>query len=246
LLRYHLNIWTHAESPLIDMHKWHQCTEAVNAGALKGRPCYAGFDLAEKWDFAALALCFPEPDDVYKWLWYYWYPAADILERGRMIHAPLDQWAKDGHVKLTEGNVISQPQIKLDINEIGKIFKIVETGYDPWKATAIATDLQDSYGFKMVEQRQGHRTLGESTAEMLAAVKDGKFIHGNHPITTWMAGAVVGRFDENNNVMPSRKKSTQKIDGIMAGVMALERALFYKEQVFITEDTSIPVWGPGP
>jgi phage terminase large subunit-like protein len=246
LLRYHLNIWTHAESPLIDMHKWHECNIQINAGALKGRTCYAGLDLAEKWDFAALALCFPEPDDVYKWLWYYWYPGADILERGRLIHAPLDQWAKDGHIKLTEGNIISKKQIKKDIGEIATIFRIEELGYDPWKASELASDLNEEYGIVVADIAQGHRSLGEATVEMLDAVKDGKFHHGNHPITTWMASAVVGRYDINMNVVPNKKKSKQKIDGISAAVNALERALFFKKQTYITEDTSIPVWGPGP
>jgi len=220
--RYHLNMWTEVDAALLNIIDWEQSAGTVNDRELVGRPCWGGLDMAEIWDLAAFVLTFKVGDAI-KWLPMFWYPDVNIARKSIKFKAPLDLWAQQGFIKLTEGPVIDQNVIVNDIAELAKIFDIKEIGYDPWRCRQTAIKLVNEHDLEMVEMRQGHKTLGEATARMITELKTGNLHHGNNPVLNYMARNVVGRYDENNNVMPCRKKSKGKIDGIMAGLMGLAR-----------------------
>lgn len=226
--RYHLNQWTSAETRAIDMAEWAACAGDVDKVELAGCPCYGGLDLAEKVDMAAFVLNFND-EGVQKWLPFFWMPEENIRKRAIKEGAPYDMWAVEGHIKLTPGNVIDFAQIRKDINEIGKIYKIQEIAYDPWRATQLAIQLGEEDGFTMVEHRQGYKSMSESTIELLRRIKNQTFAHGNNPVLTWQADNLVVRKDPAGNIKPDKEKSSKKIDGIVAGIMAIGRAIVHTE-----------------
>jgi len=125
---------------------------------------------------------------------------------------------------MTEGNVVDYDVIRRRINELGERFKIREIAIDRWNATQLAVQLQGD-GFEVVTFGQGFRDMSGPTKELEKLVISGKLRHGNHPVLRWMASNVSVETDAAGNLKPSKKKSTERIDGIVAGIMALGRAI---------------------
>jgi phage terminase large subunit-like protein len=137
---------------------------------------------------------------------------------------PYEQWIHDGLITPTPGNVVDQGFIREDINRLAKEYRLQELGFDPWNATKLSVELQDD-GIKVVELRQGFRSLSEATKHLGALVTGKTLIHGGHPILRWMAGNMVVRQDPNGNLAPDKSKVTERIDGIVAAIMAISVAL---------------------
>lgn len=223
-LRLRLNIWTEQSTRWMPMDKWRACKEKVNEAELIGRACSAGLDLANISDIAAFAMVFPwEGGDGYDALVRLWVPEEGIIQRARRDRVPYDVWARDGWITPTPGNVIDYAWIRDSI--VKEPFKIQEIGYDPWNATQIATELGDEDGFQMVEMRQGFKTMNEPMKEVLRLVLLGALNHGNNPVLTWMASNIVAKLDPAGNIKPDKEKSGEKIDGLVALIMAIGRAM---------------------
>jgi phage terminase large subunit-like protein len=223
--RLYLSQWTQSETRYIPMEAWAASAGSVDFEALRGRDCYAGLDLATVNDVAALTLVFPpEGDsDAYKCLPFFWIPEENMHERVRRDRVPYDVWARQGFVTATPGNVIDYAFIRAKMNELADIFSIREVAFDRWGATKISTDLQED-GFTMVQFGQGFASMSAPTKELLRLVLDRRLHHGNHPVLRWMCDNLVVRMDPAGNVKPDKEKSTEKIDGMVALVMALDRA----------------------
>lgn len=231
-LRYHLNIWTSQVTRWLDMDVWKKCGNPVDENELKGRLCYGGLDLASKIDLTAFALVFPR-EGSYDVLMRFWLPEDDLKKRMARDRASYDRWAKAGFLELTPGNVVDYDFITKQVGRDAKMFSLQEVGFDPWNATQTAINLEEDHGIKMVEMRQGMFTLGGPTKELERLLRGGKIRHGNQPVLTWNASNVAVKVDENENMRPVKDKSTGRIDGIMALVMALGRAAFQED------DTSV-------
>jgi len=153
---------------------------------------------------------------------HFWVPAENIEKRARTDKVPYDQWGREGFLKATPGNVIDYATIRHDINELSKIYEIRELAFDRWGAVEMSQNLTDD-GFTMIEFGQGYKSMSPPTKEMLKMVLDGKIRHGGNPVLRWMADNVVVTSDPAENVKPDKSKSTERIDGMVASIMALDR-----------------------
>ncbi len=237
-LRLHLNIWTSQITRWLDMDVWRACANPISEVELKGRVCYGGLDLASKIDLTAWAMVFPH-EDSFDVLMRFFLPDDDIQKRIKRDRAPYDRWAKDGFLTLTPGNVTDYGFIMEQIVRDSEAFSLQEVGFDPWNATQVGITLQDDHGIKMVEMRQGYFTLSGPTKELERLLLGSKIRHGGNPVLSWNASNVAVKTDENENVRPVKDKSTGRIDGIMALIMALGRASFMDDSTSVYSERGL-------
>lgn len=224
--RLHLNQWTQQEARWLPLEAWDACNTPVNESLLKGAPCYGGLDLASTSDIASFVLDFPsEPgeEEHHAWLGFFWIPEENMVERARKDRVPYDAWVRQKLIAATEGNVIDYAYIVRDIEALGERFNIQEIAFDRWGAFQVSQALEGA-GFTMVGFGQGFASMAGPTKELLRLVLDGKLAHGGQPVLRWMADNMVVSTDAAGNVKPNKAKSHEKIDGIVAGIMALDRA----------------------
>jgi phage terminase large subunit-like protein len=123
-------------------------------------------------------------------------------------------------MEATPGNVIDHVRIRETIFEDGRTYKIEALPYDPWNATQLAIELQGE-GLPVVEFIQGLRSFTAPTKAFLDYLAERRFRHGGNPVLAWMAQNLFIQMDKNENMMPTKAKSTGRIDGIVATIMAL-------------------------
>lgn len=224
--RLHLNQWTQQETRWLSLEAWNLCGRQPDVEHLKTLKCYAGLDLASSSDIAALVLVFVEEgsDEFYWILPRFFIPQENMIERARKDRVPYDAWVREGFIIATAGNVIDYDVIAREIELLGEQFQIREIAFDPWGAFQISQQLS-AKGFEMVQFRQGFISMSQPTKELLRLVLAQRLAHGNHPVLRWMADNLVVVTDAANNVKPDKKKSREKIDGIVAAIMALSRAI---------------------
>jgi phage terminase large subunit-like protein len=240
--RLHLNQWTQQASRWLDLEAWDASNLAIDPKLLEGAECYAGLDLASTSDIAALVLDFPaeegEDEELHAWLPFFWIPEDNMMERVREDRVPYDAWTRDGLITATEGNVIDYGFILRDIEMLGERFNIKEIAFDRWGAFQISNQL-DGLGFEVVGFGQGYKSMSPPMTDLLRLIKDKRLIHGGHPVLRWMADNLVVDTDPAGNVKPNKKKSREKIDGIVAGVMALDRAVRHVADGSVYEDRGL-------
>ncbi len=224
--RLRLNQWVKQETRYIPMKKWAQCDTAVVEEDLRGLPCYAGLDLASTTDVAALVLLFRVEDMIHV-LCRFWIPEETMVIRSKRDGVNYDLWEKQGYITATPGSAIDFVFIQAEIEELAGVYEIQEVGYDPWNCLQTAMNLE-AEGFEMVKVPQGYKGMSEPSKELLRLVLKGRLAHGNNPVLTWMADNVVVTLDPYDNVRPDKKKSTEKIDGMVAMIMAMGRLMLHK------------------
>jgi len=218
--RYRLNQWTEQEIRWLNMEKWDVCATALRP--LDGRHCFAGLDLSCTTDISALVLVFPI-EERYDVLPFFWVPEEGARMRERRDHVPYTQWIRDKYVYATPGEVVDYDVIRKRINELQKRYDIRQIAIDRWNATQLATQLQGD-GFEMVAFGQGYASMNAPTKKLEELVLSGKIAHGGNPVLRWMASNVSVETDAAGNWKPSKEKSTQRIDGIVALIMGIDRA----------------------
>ena len=220
-----LNQWVKQSVRWMPMDKWDECGGVVDPYALEGRTCYAGLDLSSTSDLTALVLVFPptSEDEPYIALPFFWLPEETLSLRVRRDHVPYDQWAKRGFIQTTEGNVVHYGFIERFICELGERYDIREIAHDRWNATMMVQTLEDD-GFTMVPFGQGFKDMSPPTKELMRIVLEHKLCHGGHPVLRWNMDNAYVRTDPAGNLKLDKEKSTEKVDGAVALVMALDRA----------------------
>lgn len=221
-----LNQWVKQTVRWMQMDKWDKCAFPIDMEDLKGRKCYAGLDLSQTTDITALVLVFPPRDeeDKYIILPFMWIPEECLELRVRRDHVPYDLWQKQGYLQTTEGNVIHYAYIEKFIEDLGKIYNIQEIAFDRWGAVQTVQNLE-AMGFVVVPFGQGFKDMSPPTKELETLVLGEKIAHGGHPVLRWMMDNVIVRLDPAGNVKMDKQRSTEKIDGAVATVMALDRAV---------------------
>lgn len=221
-----LNQWVKQSTRWMQMEKWDACAFPVDERELIGRECYGGLDLSSSIDITAFVLVFPPRDDTEKYiiLPYFWIPEENMNLRVRRDHVPYDVWEKQGCLMNTEGNVIHYGFIENFIDNLGKKFHIREIAFDRWGAVQMVQNLE-GLGFTVIPFGQGFKDMSPPSKRLMELVLEKKIAHGGHPVLRWMMDNIFVRTDPAGNIKPDKEKSTEKIDGAVAMVMALDRAI---------------------
>jgi len=220
----HLNCWVNASTSWMNMEAWKACADAPPIEEFEGAPCYVGIDLASKVDIAAMVLLFPREQDGATHYHAYgrYYLPEDRIADGRN---PLYQgWHIDGLLTATDGAVIDHQQIGDDLLDAAHAYEIAEVPFDPWNAAMFATQMMGK-GLPMVEMRQTVGNLSEPMKQLEALVLSGRFHHTGDPVLTWMVSNVVAKEDAKGNIFPRKEREEAKIDGVVATLNALGRAM---------------------
>ena len=221
-----LNQWVKQSVRWMPMDKWDACAGLVDPYALEGRACYAGLDLSSTSDLTTLVLVFPPTDEdgVYAVLPFFWLPEETLPLRVRRDHVMYDVWERQKHLITTEGNVVHYGFIEQFICRLAERYNIREIAYDRWNASMMVQTLQDD-GFTMVPFGQGFKDMSPPTKELMRLVLEQKIAHGGHPILRWNMDNAYVRTDPAGNIKLDKEKSTEKVDGAVALVMGLDRAM---------------------
>jgi phage terminase large subunit-like protein len=238
--RLRLNQWTEQADRWIDIGVWDEGAHAVDPEELAGRSCFAGLDLSTTTDISAFVLAFPPEDDgeLWKVLCRFWIPEANVAKRVQRDRVPYDQWIRDGFIEATSGNVIDYTVLHQRIQEDGERFRIRQIAFDRWNATQLSTQLTDD-GFEMMPFGQGFGSMSGPTKEVEKLIVGRQIAHAGNPVLRWMMSNVSVKQDPAGNLKPDKSKSTERIDGVVALVMAVGRATLEPEpreptyQVFI-------------
>ena len=221
-----LNQWVKQSVRWMPMHIWNQNSGSVNLSDLEGRACYGGLDLASTTDITAFVLVFPPQgdDEPYVIVPWFWIPEDNLKLRVARDHVPYDQWQAQGFLQTTEGNVVHYAAIEKHIEQLGTRFNIREIAYDRWGAVQMSQNLEDA-GFTVVPFGQGFRDISPPSKELMKLALEGCLAHGGHPVLSWMVDNIHVRTDPAGNIKPDKQRSTEKIDGVVATIMALDRAI---------------------
>ena len=221
-----LNQWVKQAVRWMPMEKWDKCAFSVDEDELEGRVCYGGLDLSSTTDITAFVLVFPpiDEEDKYIILPYFWIPEDNLTLRVNRDHVPYDVWERQGYLQTTEGNVVHYGFIEKFIERLGERFNIREIAFDRWGAVQMVQNLE-GMGFTVVPFGQGFKDMSPPTKELMKLVLEQKIAHGGHPVLRWNMDNIFIRTDPAGNIKADKEKSTEKIDGAVATIMALDRAI---------------------
>lgn len=221
----HLNVWVNADSAWLDMGAWNRCADpALRVVDFEGEGCTVGLDLASKVDVAAkIKLFVRRIDDVDHFYVFgtYYLPTRAIFD-GR--NAQYQGWSTANLLTETPGDVIDYATIEADLLDDCNRFGPVEVAYDPWQAMQLAQNMM-AQDVPMVEYRQTVANFSAPMKELQALVLSGRLHHDGDPILTWMISNVVCHTDAKDNIYPRKERDENKIDGVVATIMAVGRRI---------------------
>jgi phage terminase large subunit-like protein len=215
--RLNFCVWVEASAGAVDMRHWDQGAEDPQIAA--GDEVYAALDLASTTDLTAFVVAKESPDGVLDVLAWFWCPEEGIRQRSQRDHVPYELWVREGWIRATPGNVTDYDQVRRDVRELAGVYRIRALAYDRWNATQLITQLQED-GANCIPMGQGFASLAAPTRDVLTKIAAGKIRHGGNPVLRWMASNLVVETDAAGNQKPSKARSTEKIDGMVALIMA--------------------------
>lgn len=229
LIRYHLNKRVTTAIRLIPPELW-----AAGNGALPdlaGRSCRGGFDWGWRDDLTALALVFPldtvlvqdEERRCYAALVDSWIPEGTARD---LTAEPWASWIRSGLLRVTPGDTTDTGAIYARLTELNNLYAIQSMAMDGNNAREFGSRITAEHGIDAYFFGQTHSKYNEPTRELLAALREGRLVHGGHPLLAWSADKVVGSSDSREYLKPEKKRSRDKIDPICALIMALSECLF--------------------
>lgn len=225
--RLRLNQWVSSETKWIDMPTWDRCGGLINEENLKGRAFYGGLDLSHTQDFTAWALLFPWDDDGEGFgadvLWRVWIPEKAVVTRERM-GPQIEAWAKAGFVTITSGDLIDHRDVQAQVFADCEKFRNTEIGYDNFHSYPVISEFIEQ-GLELADVSQGYRGMNAPAKYLESLLSLKRLNHGGNPVARWMISNAVAEYDRDDHVRPSRTKSADKIDGVMAMLSALERSM---------------------
>ena len=212
-----LNQWTGQETRWISMEQWDRNEHPLPD--ISGRECTAGLDLSTTTDLSCFCLAVPDGRLAHL-VPHFWAPAEQIRQRALRDQVPYETWGRQGYIETTPGASIDYGIIRARINEIADRANNRTIAYDPWNATGLVKDLTAD-GFNMLPVRQGFVSMNAPTKEFEQRLLAGELNHGGNPVMRWMANNVTVRTDPAGNLKPDKKISADRIDGIVAAILAL-------------------------
>jgi phage terminase large subunit-like protein len=221
--RLYLNQWTEQDARWLALEAWDACQTPVNIADLAGRRCYVGLDLSTTTDLTAAVAVFPDADgDGFTVLASFFVPADRIQHRVTRDRVPYDEWARRDLLTATPGPTVDYDAVRAQLNVWADLFDVRMVAFDPWNATDLTTRLEKQDGFVCVKMRQGKATLSAPSKALEKAVLEKTLRHNGHPILRWNVSNASVDIDAAGNIQPSKKRSTERIDGVYALVMALD------------------------
>lgn len=214
-----VNLWVDAEKTWILDDAWMKCVGTTEIEDLRGCECWGGLDLSNVSDITAFVLIFHE-NDKFQLLPFFWIPEEKMLEKIRKENINYDLWVKAGFVKVTSGNVLDYEFVKADILQIVDIYDLQSSAYDRWNSSQTIIDLQNE-GMECNPFGQGYGSMSAPSKEFEKLVLSEKIEHFGNPVLRWMLSSTLIKTDPAGNIKPDKEKSVQKIDGIVASIMAL-------------------------
>ena len=221
-----LDIWTQAEKIWLDLRTWDECAGEFTLDDMATERCFVGIDLAKVNDISSVAYLFPPVPGVrdrWRLIVRHYVPADDIHERSRN-NVPYETWSEQGWIRTTPGNCTDYGFIRADINQDAEQVRVEKIVFDRHFAHELIQNLQDD-GFDCLGFGQGFVSMATPTAELERLLITGMIEHDGDRVLRWQAGNVVTRQDPAGNLKPDKDKSADKIDGIVATIMALGVAM---------------------
>ncbi len=257
--RFRVGQWVNQISRYIPMDVWDACAGKVEPGSLLKRPSYGGLDLSSTTDLTAFVLVFPpeSDDEPYQVLVKVYMPQDNMQRRIKEDRVPYDLWERSGLLTATPGNVVDYAIIRRDINNAHKIYDLRELAVDRWGGAKLIPELQDEDGITVVDFGQGWKSMSPATKELMRLIKLGcrakdttkhdkckhRMAHGGHPVLRWCADNMVVKTDEADNVKPDKKKARERIDPVVALIMAVGRAAVNTDPKSVYETRGIVTIG---
>lgn len=224
-LTKHLNVFVSTDTAWMDMRAWDRCKDdSLDIEDFAKYPCWIALDLATKTDIASMAILFKKDDRYYAFCRHY--VPQETIENS--TNSQYSGWERTGKLITTQGAVTDFSQIEDDVLSICARFDVQEVAKDPWQSAYLGTRLADQ-GLTVVDVRQTVQSLSAPMKELESLVLSGKFHHDGDPVLTWMASNVVAHMDVKENIYPRKERPENKIDGMVAMMMALSRALVSEE-----------------
>jgi phage terminase large subunit-like protein len=235
-LQKHLNIWTESSTRWITADKWDDCSFPVDPEELKGRTCYGGLDLSSTTDTTALVLVFPPEEEGgrFEIIHRCWIPSDNMADRVRRDRVPYDVWARQGLIVATPGNIIDYLFVITQISKDAEDYDFRELAFDRWGSTMMIQNLQDM-GFEeekvkhsqrhLIQFGQGYASMNAPTKELEKMILSKEIAHGGNPVLAWMMANVVIKMDPAGNYKVDKAESVERVDGVVALVMAIDRAV---------------------
>jgi phage terminase large subunit-like protein len=216
----YLNQRVDAEPKAILPMEWEAAGGTVDPAALRGRPCWAGLDLSATRDMSACVLYFPEDGGAV--LAHFWLPKEGLGEREAGDRVPYRTWAEAGHVTLTPGAAINKRFIAMHLAELAATYDLKGIAFDRWGMAELTRIMADEgIELPLREHGQGFRDMGPSTSAFEAAMLDRRLNHGGNPVLRWQASNLVYETDPAGSRKPAKNRAIDRIDGIVALVMAI-------------------------
>lgn len=216
----HLNQWVGAKVSWLNMLELQLCKNPkLSIDDFKGKRCYIGVDIATKRDVASVAYCFPEGKKVTAFVKHY-LPYSAVYEEAK--NHRYKGWGEAGLLNVTDGNVTDIDSIEDDVRQSCKEFDVKEIAFDPWQATQMANHWIEER-LPAIEVRPVVANFSEPMKELEALIATRDFEYDGDPVLTWMFGNVLAKADKKDNIFPDKQKPENKIDGVVALIMALNR-----------------------
>jgi len=221
--RLYLNQWTEQASRWIALAAWDACQAPVlDPAALNGRRCYVGLDLSTTTDLTAAVAVFPDDDGGFDVLVQFFVPEERIHQRVARDRVPYDEWARRGFLVTIPGPTIDYEVVRAHLNDWRERFDLRFVAFDPWNATDLVNRLEKIDGFPCVKIRQGKASLSAPSKALEKSVLEKTLRHDGHPILRWNVSNAAVDIDNAGNIQPSKKRSTERIDGVSALVNAID------------------------
>ncbi|MCM3396793.1 terminase large subunit [Oceanobacillus profundus] len=221
----------------INMEYWNASAAKEDLSFLKGRACYAGMDLSILKDFTAFVLVFPV-DDKYYVIPYLFKPADTLVDDAKTDEFPYPAYAKQGYIEATKGDFVNHRHVRQKIGELARIYDIKEIVFDKFSSSGIASDLQND-GFIMVDHIQGFG-FSPTISDFYDLLFDDLLRHDGNPVMTWMAENTRAKENSTGKIMFDKEQG--KIDGIVAMLMGLTRAIANNKTEEYDPNKAIEEW----
>lgn len=220
----YLNQWVSGLSKWMSLAAWDKCYEPnfPTLEELSQMVCYGGMDLSSTTDLTAIVWIFMDSQGILYVIPTFYMPLEGIYEKERADKVPYRQWISQGFIQGTPGNTVDYDYIQANILTDRGLYRIHELAFDPWNATQLVLKLAGE-GIRVAKTQQGYSTLSAPTKELMKLILDRGIRHNGHPVLRWMIDSMQVEMDPAGNLKPSKEKSTTRIDGVVALIMAISR-----------------------